>query len=334
MAASVRVSRPPFSLAALDHVVLRVPDMERALAFYRGVLGAEIERRIEKLGIVQLRAGEAIIDLVDVAADWLKAEGARPFTPEMRNVDHICVRIDPFDEAALEAHLAAHGVAIIERGVRYGAQGDGPSFYVCDPFGTVIELKGPATPIEADEPVLKTARLVLRPTRLSDAEALLPLFQDPEMMRYWAHGPIATMAEMREIIARNLPPRNRAEASFAITRDGRRALGLLNFYAERDMMAGLGYILEKPSWGQGLVAEALQAAIDHGFTRLKLHRIWLEIDPRNDASLRVAERAGFSAEGVFRKSFFMDGTYYDSAFYALLFEEWLKTRGEDGPSGR
>lgn len=328
------MSQPPFTLATIDHVVLRVPDMERALAFYRGVLGAEIERRVEKFKIVQLRAGDALIDLVDVGAEWLRAEGAKPFTPDVRNVDHICLRVDPFDPAALEAHLAAHGVAIGERGIRYGAQGDGPSFYVSDPFGTVIELKGPATPVEAQEPVLRTARLILRPTRMSDAEALLPLFQDPVMMRYWSHGPIKSPAEMQEIIARNLPPRNRAEASFAITRDGGRALGLINFYAERDMMSGLGYILERTSWGQGIIAEALQAALEHGFTRLKLHRIWLEIDPRNDASLRVAERAGFSAEGVFRKSYFLDGEYLDSAYYALLYEDWIKTRDEGAPSGR
>ena len=306
--------------------------MERALAFYRGILGAEVERRVDKFKIVQLRAGDALIDLVDVNADWLRAEGAKPFTPDVRNVDHICLRVDPFDPAALKSHLAEHGVEIVEQGTRYGAQGDGPSFYVRDPFGTIIELKGPATPIEADEPVLKTERLILRPTRLSDADALLPSFQDPEMMRYWAHGPIQTIAEMREIIARNLPPRNWASSSFAITRDGGRALGCLNFYGHKDMMSGLGYILEKGSWGQGYVAEALVAAIAHGFTALKLHRIWLEIDPRNEASMKTAARAGFSPEGVQRRSFFLDGEYLDTAYFGLLFEDWIRTRGA-GSSG-
>jgi len=327
------VTKKPISLAALDHVVLRVADMDEALLFYRNILGAEMERRVDKFGLVQLRAGEAMIDLVDVGADWLKAEGAEPFVPEARNVDHICLRVEPFEEAAIERHLKAHGVEIIERGERYGAQGNGPSLYVRDPFGTVIELKGPATPIEADEPVLKTERLVLRPTRMADAEALLPIFQDAEVMQYWAHAPIGTLAEMQGLIARNLPPQNRHEGSFAITRDGGRAIGCINFYSERDAMSGLGYILDKASWGQGFAAEAVRAALAHGFERLNLQRIWLEIDPRNNGSVRVAEKCGFAREGVARKSFFLNGAYLDSVFYALLYEDWIKTRAA-GPSGQ
>jgi glyoxylase I family protein len=327
------VSRPPFALAALDHVVLRVPDMRKALAFYGDILGARVERTIERFGIVQLRTGESIIDLVDVNTAWLQAEGAKPFNPDGRNVDHICLRIDRFDEAAIEQYLTAQGIAIIERGQRYGAQGDGPSVYVRDPFGTVVELKGPATPIESDRPIIETERLLLRPLRLSDAEALLPLFRDEETMRYWAHLPISTLSEMHAIIARNLPPQNRAEGSFAITREGTPAIGCVNFYHERDATSGLGYVLDKSCWGQGFVAEAVSAALGHGFTRLKLERIWLEIDPRNAGSIRVAEKCGFRHEGTFRKSFFLNGTYYDSAYYAMLREDWLKTRGA-GSSAR
>ena len=328
------MSRIPFSLATLDHVVLRVPDMDKALAFYRGILGAEVERRIEKFGIVQLRAGQSLIDLVDVGTEWLRAEGAKPFTPDARNVDHVCLRIEPFDEGAIEKYLIDNGVEIGERGIRYGAQGNGPSVYVRDPFGTVIELKGPATPVESDAPVLKTERLVLRPLRTADAEALLPVFGDADTMRYWSRPPVKTLGEMQEIVARNLPPQNRAEASFAITRDGSRALGCVNFYSEHDSISGLGYILDKACWGQGFVAEAVGAAVGYGFDVLKLHRIWLEIDPRNHASIRVAEKTGFMAEGHFRKSFFLNGEYFDSVYYAILYEDWLKTRGSISPSGR
>jgi glyoxylase I family protein len=328
------VSGAPFSLAAIDHVVLRVPDMATALDFYCRILGAREERRIEKFGIVQLRAGNAIIDLVDLNTEWLKALGAKPFAQEARNVDHICLRIEPFDEAAIEAYLAAHGVDIVERGARYGAQGTGPSVYVRDPFGTAIELKGPPNPIESEAPVLKTERLVLRPVRLTDAEALLPLFADPETMRYWAHAPIKTLAEMQAILARNLPPQNRALSSFAITSDGHRAIGCTNFYGEHDAIAGLGYILDKSRRGEGLAAEAAEAVVDHGFRALKLHRIYLDIDPDNSASIRVAEKLGFRREGHFHKTFLRDGVYLDSVIYATLREEWLTRRGRAGPSGR
>ena len=311
------MSGAPFQLTALDHVVLRVNDMGRALAFYRDVLGATVERTIEKFGIVQLRAGSAIIDLQQTGA---------PFSPEAMNVDHICIRIEPFDEEALEAYLTSHGVPIGERGIRYGAQGNGPSLYVRDPFGNTVELKGPATPVEADAPVLRTERLILRPMRLSDAAALFPVFCDSDTLRYWAHEPITTMQQMHDIIARNLPPQNRPQSSFAITREGQ-TIGVFNFYNEQDRMAGLGYILNRAHWGQGYVSEAIDAALDHGFGTLGLHRVWLEIDPRNFGSVRVAQKCGFAAEGVARESYLLGGEYLDSVYYSMLRDEWLKLRG-------
>jgi glyoxylase I family protein len=320
------VSGAPFKLGALDHVVLRVPDMAVALGFYRDVLGAQIERRLDRIGMVQLRVGASLIDLVDLNGDWLKASGAKAFSPDAVNVDHICIRIEPFDETAIEAYLRAHGVAVGEKGIRYGAQGDGPSIYIRDPFGTTVELKGPPTPLEADGPVLRTARLVLRPLRRGDAAALLPIFSDAETLRYWAHGPVTGLGEVEDIIARNLPPQNAPQSSFAITREGR-TVGVVNFYRQQDAMAGLGYILDKALWGKGYVSEAIDAALDHGFGTLNLHRIWLEIDPRNFGSVRVAQKCGFAAEGVARESFLLDGVYYDSVYYSMLRAEWMKMRG-------
>ena len=129
----------------IDHVVLRVNDIERALAFYRDVLGCREERRVDAIGLVQLRAGRALIDLVDVASPLGREGGAAP-GKEGRNVDHIALRIAVFDEARLGDHLTAHGVAPGEVERRYGAEGDGPSMYIEDPDGNVIELKGPPGP--------------------------------------------------------------------------------------------------------------------------------------------------------------------------------------------
>ena len=134
-----------FAIVGLDHLVLRVVDLERMLAFYRGALGMTIERRDDALGLVQLRAGASLIDLVTVSGRLGRAGGAAP-GPEARNLDHYCLRIEPFDEAALWAHLARHGVATGETGTRYGAEGAGPSLYISDPEGNTIELKGPALP--------------------------------------------------------------------------------------------------------------------------------------------------------------------------------------------
>ncbi len=135
----------------LDHVVLRVADLDRALAFYVGVLGCAEERRIDSLGLVQLRAGAGLIDLVPVDGPLGRAQGAPPAAlppdgPGGRNLDHVALRIEHFDEAALRAHLEAHGVAPGDVGQRYGAEGNGPSMYVRDPDGNVVELKGPPDP--------------------------------------------------------------------------------------------------------------------------------------------------------------------------------------------
>lgn len=127
----------------IDHVVLRVRDVERSLAFYCGVLGCRVERRLDALGLIQLRAGSSLVDLVDVDSPLGRAGGAPPGA-EGRNVDHVALRIEPFDGESLRAHLLEHGVEPGDVDSRYGAEGSGPSMYVRDPDGNVIELKGPA----------------------------------------------------------------------------------------------------------------------------------------------------------------------------------------------
>jgi catechol 2,3-dioxygenase-like lactoylglutathione lyase family enzyme len=126
----------------IDHVVLRTGQLDRMIAFYRDVLGCTEERRDDKLGLVQLRAGASLIDLVDVAGDIGRRGGAAP-GPEGRNMDHFCVRVADFDAAAIKEWLASHGVDTGEVVTRYGAEGDGPSLYIDDPDGNTVELKGP-----------------------------------------------------------------------------------------------------------------------------------------------------------------------------------------------
>jgi len=132
----------PFRPLALDHVVLRVGDLARARGFYCDVLGCSFEKWQEPFGLLQLRAGASLIDLVTLDGPLGRAGGAAPGR-EGRNLDHFCLRIAPFDAAALKAHLAAHGIEAGEVVQRYGAEGSGPSLYITDPDGNVVELKGP-----------------------------------------------------------------------------------------------------------------------------------------------------------------------------------------------
>jgi glyoxylase I family protein len=125
----------------LDHIVLRVRDIQSSLCFYREVLGCTDERHIEALGLHQLRAGDQLIDLVDLTKPLGEAGGAPP-GDEGRNVDHFALFVDPFDERAMRVHLESHGVEPGDVAPRYGAQGMGPSMYIRDPDGNVVELKG------------------------------------------------------------------------------------------------------------------------------------------------------------------------------------------------
>jgi catechol 2,3-dioxygenase-like lactoylglutathione lyase family enzyme len=137
---------PPFAVQQIDHLVLRVRDLERSVAFYQAALGCGVVRWREDLGLVHLRAGRSMIDLVSVDGP-LGRRGGHAAGAEGRNLDHLCLRIEPFDEAALSAHLTSlaappHAAAVIN----FGAEGEGPSIYFSDPDGNVVELKGPSLP--------------------------------------------------------------------------------------------------------------------------------------------------------------------------------------------
>ena len=126
----------------IDHLVLRVVDLSAMLRFYCDGLGCRIERRQDEIGLIQLRAGRSMIDLVTITGKLGRAGGAAPGR-EGRNLDHLCLRVEPFDEAAIRAHLASLGVEAGPVESRYGAEGEGPSIYLSDPEGNVVELKGP-----------------------------------------------------------------------------------------------------------------------------------------------------------------------------------------------
>jgi catechol 2,3-dioxygenase-like lactoylglutathione lyase family enzyme len=126
----------------IDHLVLRVMDLPRMERFYCEALGCSIEKRQDEIGLVQLRAGRSLLDLVPVDSPLGRAGGAAPGR-EGRNLDHFCFRVEPFDEAAIRAQLRRFGADAGPLESRYGAEGEGPSIYVSDPEGNVVELKGP-----------------------------------------------------------------------------------------------------------------------------------------------------------------------------------------------
>jgi glyoxylase I family protein len=135
-AKDVPVAETVVPIAGLDHVVLRVASLERAIDFYRNVLGCRVERELQQPRLVQLRAGSSLIDLVPAAPAAPRGAG---------NMDHFALRLEAFDAPALQAHLRRQGVEPGTVHERYGAEGYGPSLYFVDPDGNTVELKGPAT---------------------------------------------------------------------------------------------------------------------------------------------------------------------------------------------
>ena len=128
-------------IAGLDHVVLRTSHMQDMIHFYGTVLGCPIERELSpEFGLVQLRAGNALIDLVAVDSELGRAGGGTP-TPRDNNMDHFCLQVKALPEEDICRHLATYGIKVGPFQRRYGAQGFGQSVYLSDPDGNTVELR-------------------------------------------------------------------------------------------------------------------------------------------------------------------------------------------------
>lgn len=194
----------PFAPREIDHLVLRVRDLGRMLAFYCEVIGCTVERRRDAIGLVQLRAGRSLIDLVPVDGPLGRQGGAAPGA-QGRNMDHLCLRVEPFDANAIRAHLARCGLAPGEVATRYGAEGMGPSIYVTDPEGNVVELKGPASTsrLFLPEPSRRGIRIALGLSIAAHALVLALPAHEPIQ----PPGPIAGVpGPMTVVLAAPTPP--------------------------------------------------------------------------------------------------------------------------------
>jgi catechol 2,3-dioxygenase-like lactoylglutathione lyase family enzyme len=131
-----------FVIKHIDHLVIRVRHLQTMLDFYLNVIGCSMEKVQEDVGLYQLRAGSSLIDFIPVDGPLGRMGGAAPGS-EGRNLDHFCLRIEPFDGDRILEFLRSRGLQPGKVESRYGADGQGPSIYVTDPEGNVVELKGP-----------------------------------------------------------------------------------------------------------------------------------------------------------------------------------------------
>ena len=129
-------------IQAIDHLVLRTENVAEMVRFYGEVLGCPVERSLPpEAGLTQLRAGNALIDIVAVDSELGRAGGGPP-GPDGNNLDHFCLQLAPVSQHDLRGWLESHGVSCGEFQTRYGATGFGPSVYIQDPDGNTVELRG------------------------------------------------------------------------------------------------------------------------------------------------------------------------------------------------
>ena len=130
------------NVLGIDHIVIRARNPSAMIEFYAGVLGCAVERDVSaEIGLTQLRAGSALIDIVAVDSVLGQKGGAAP-GESGNNMDHFCLKIETVDETALTDFLKTHNVSFSDFERRYGGEGYGRSIYVTDPEGNVVELRG------------------------------------------------------------------------------------------------------------------------------------------------------------------------------------------------
>ncbi len=169
-------------------------------------------------------------------------------------------------------------------------------------------------------PILETERLVLRPLREDDAEAMHHFFSDDEAMRWWSSGPHRTLAETQDYVRANATEDK--YRTWAITEDGGEALGWVCLIAGRKDVVEIGYNLRRSHWRKGYVGEAVRRIIAHGFADLGLRRITADTDPDNAGSNALLEKLGFQREGYLREEWETHIGVRDSIIWGLLKRDW------------
>ncbi len=170
-------------------------------------------------------------------------------------------------------------------------------------------------------PSLNTKRLKLRPVRPEDAAALHPVFANEELMTWWSSGPHQSLNETEEYVAGNCKEPH--SPTWVITTDGNdQALGWVVLLPRREGLREIGYILHPDYWGKGIALEAVTCVIDHGFSDLKLRKIFADVDPDNSASVGLLKRLGFQQEAHLRAEWETHIGVRDSLIFGLLCSEW------------
>jgi RimJ/RimL family protein N-acetyltransferase len=177
--------------------------------------------------------------------------------------------------------------------------------------------------VQPFEPViLATPRLVLRPLREEDAQALFAIWSDEVAMRYFSFPAMTCLSQATDRVSRKLLTSANGQDLICVLvlRETGEVLGdCALFHVDHQCArAEIGFSLRRRHWRRGYMYEATSALIEHAFATLELRRIEADVDPRNAASARLLERLGFVREGLLRERWVVGDEVSDSALYGLL----------------
>jgi ribosomal-protein-alanine N-acetyltransferase len=182
-------------------------------------------------------------------------------------------------------------------------------------------------------PILETDRLILREITIADAEWYLEHFSRKEIVQGQGFPAPKGMKEAREELQLYFVDlfKNRNGFRWGIQMKGEeRLIGSCGYYKwlkPDGRQAEIGYDLDPPYWGQGIMTEALTAIIDFGFQKMKLNRIELLVLPKNKRSSGLANKLGFKKEGVLREHGFDEKMRpADDVIFSMLRRDWVKRR--------
>ena len=172
-------------------------------------------------------------------------------------------------------------------------------------------------------PEIKTDRLLLRRLKKEDAEAILNLRSDKNVMKYIGKDPIKTLTEAIQffnLVNESLITNNGITWAITLKEKPGKLIGTIGHWRliKEHYRAEVGYMLLPEYWKKGIMKEALIKVIEYGFDEMKLHSIEANINPANSASEGILEATGFSREGYFKEDFFYNGVFYDTAIYSKL----------------
>ena len=167
----------------------------------------------------------------------------------------------------------------------------------------------------------RTERLLLRPARPDDLEAMHAVLSDPRAMAYWSSTPHEDLEQTRNWLASMIAIQPTEGEDFIVELEGQ-LIGKAGLYRFPE----IGYILHPEQWGRGFASEALTFVLERAFDVHGLAKVEADVDPRNSGSLKLLRSLGFRETGRAERTWDVGGVWCDSVYLTLGADGWRQRR--------